>query len=508
IILLLTGCGKKVEYDPNNFLETGDKIVKEKITIRMFAPLHSLHSREGYNAMRLFKEMEEITNIHIEWSLAPVQSYDEIRATQWQSKNKVDAFFLYNSLEDVVRYGQNGTIYELTDYIDKYAPNYNSILEANPSYRTEATFNGKMYSMLSINDVPRDQTFKQFINKKWLDNLGLDVPTTTEEYYEVLKAFKNGDPNGNGIPDEIPLSSASLKQTRNFLMSAFGYVSTGLEVNDDIVQFVAKTENYQEYLKYTNKLYAEHLLDNNTYAMTESDLAGKGSLVGSFDGAAGYLIAGESRDADYIALPPLTSPFNNQQMWLGFQNVNPSAIIIPKTSPYVKELIRWMDFLYSPLGIELQSFGKAGEDFTWDDEGHTSFTFNVPKGMNIEEFRGGITPAVGLGVVAYFSKEIALKDNNIYTQRINKQVDDAHYLDYLKIPLPILTFTNPENTQLAIIKTDLDIYMAVIEQKFVTGQLALNPKNWQDHLDNLTKLKVNDLLNIYQTAYNRRRDSL
>ena len=47
--------------------------------------------------------------------------------------------------------------------------------------------------------------YKIWINQTWLDNLGLDVPTTTEELYTVLKAFKENDPNGNGIQDEYPL---------------------------------------------------------------------------------------------------------------------------------------------------------------------------------------------------------------------------------------------------------------------------------------------------------------
>ena len=187
----VTGCDKnKVQYDPDNFIATGDKIVKEKIELTFFAPLHSLHTKEGYNAMKLFKIMEEKTNIHINWVYGNVSSYDEIRASQWTSKKRPDAFFLWNSTEEVVKYGENGTIYELTDYIKDYAPNYQAILDNNPEYKKAATFNGKMYSTLCINDVPRDQTFKQYINKQWLTNLGLDMPKTTDELYHVLKAFK------------------------------------------------------------------------------------------------------------------------------------------------------------------------------------------------------------------------------------------------------------------------------------------------------------------------------
>ena len=133
VFLSMVGCdGDKVEYNPDNFLATGDKIVKEKIELTFFAPLHSLHTKEGYNAMKLFQKMEEITNIKINWVYGSVSSYDEIRATQWTSKKRPDAFFLWNSTEEVVKYGENGTIYELTDYIKEYAPNYQALLDSNP----------------------------------------------------------------------------------------------------------------------------------------------------------------------------------------------------------------------------------------------------------------------------------------------------------------------------------------------------------------------------------------
>ena len=504
VLSTLVGCGsKKVAYDPDNFLATGDKIVKEKIELTFFAPLHSLHTKEGYNAMKLFKIMEEKTNIRIKWVYGNVSSYSEIRATQWTSKNRPDAFFLWNSTEEVVKYGQNGTIYELTDYIKDYAPNYQALLDSNPEYKKAATFDGKMYSTLAINDVPRDQTFKQYINQKWLDALDLDMPTNTEELYQVLKAFKTEDPNGNGINDEIPLSSASLNQTRNFLMSAFGYVSTGMEIVDEKAVFVPTTDNYRAYLEYANRLYKEKLLDNNTFTMDERALAAKGSLVGCFDGAAAYLIAGEANDADYAAVSPLTSSINSEKMWLGFNSVSPSAIIIPKTSPYVKEIVRWIDFLYSEEGIMLQAFGEEGVDFTWNDEEKTSFTFNVPNGMNIEEFRGTLTPSVGLGVVTYFSKNFVLKEDNVYTSRINQVVEEAGYMDYLKVPVPDLLFTKEEQNRLAIIETDLEIYMSVFEQKMISGKEEINDTTWKAHLDNLKKLKVEELIKIYDAAYQR-----
>ncbi len=503
-IMALASCGKETGYDENNFNATGDRIVKETINLTFFAPLHALHDKEGYNDMKLFKKMEEITGIHINWVYGSASTYDEIRASQWQAKERPDAFFLWNPTDEVYEYGKAGLVYELTEYINDYAPNYKAILDGNPEYQKLATFDGNMYSTLAINDVPRDQTFKQYINQKWLDALDLDMPTSVEDYLDVLNHFKNDDPNGNGIPDEIPLSSASLYQTRNFLMSAFGHVSTGLEVDDNgNVIYVPSTTNYRSYLEYAHSLYVNKYLDNNTFVMTERDVAAKGDLVGSFDGSAAYLIAGMDNDADYTAIPPLTSSINSEKMWLGFNTTTPSAIMVPKTTPYIREIVRWMDFLYSQQGIYLQCFGEENVDFVWTDETKSSFVFEVPEGQSIEEYRGTITPGVGLGQVTYWDKRFVLKEANAYTQRINDAVESAGYMDFLKIPLPDLVFTANEKSQIAIIETDLEIYMDVFEQKCVSGRITLSETEWTNHLNTLNQIHVADLLSVYQAAYDR-----
>jgi putative aldouronate transport system substrate-binding protein len=103
----------------------------------------------------------------------------------------------------------------------------------------------------------------------------------------------------------------------------------------------------------------------------------------------------------------------------------------------------------------------------------------------------------------FISKDFILKENNELTHSINVNVENANYIDYLKVPVPELAFTSDEISRLAIIKTDLDIYMKVFEEKIVTNKVKLNDTEWDKHLDNLSKLKVNELINIYESAYAR-----
>ena len=76
-------------------------------------------------------------------------------------------------------------------------------------------------------------------------------------------------------------------------------------------------------------------------------------------------------------------------------------------------------------------------------------------------------------------------------------------MDYLKIPVPELIYTSNEQSRVAIIETDLDIYMQVFEEKIVSGKLELTDDEWNKHLANLKKLKIDELIKIKNDAYER-----
>lgn len=509
MLTALTGCGQKeTSSDGDRALgsvnESGYPVVEKQITLRMFAPKHALHTE--YANMVLFQEMEKKTNIKVEWILASTENYPEARALAWNSKDLPDAFFLWNNVDEQIKYAESKLIVPFEDLIDKYMPNYKKAMEKYPEITALTTLpDGHIYSTAIINEVPRDKTFKQYINKNWLDALNLNIPQTVDELYTVLTAFKEKDPNGNGLNDEIPLSTVSMYQTRNFLMSAFGYVSTGVELDGDKTVYVPQTNNYKEYLTYANKLYSAGLMDNSTFIMTAKDLAAKGNqgIVGSFDGAAPYLVVGKQMDQDYVAVSPLTSSISDKKMWLGFDDLWPTGFVITKANKNVAATLRWIDYLYSDEAKPLQSYGMENKNWKWDDSAKSTWSFNYPDNMDPEQYRGTITPAVGLGSIAWLDKEFILKDSTPLVRRINEQVDAAKYMDYLKKPYPQVMFTADENKKLSIIKTDLDTYMKTIEVEFVTGKKALDDKNWQEHLDTLKKMNVDEMIKIYSDAYAR-----
>lgn len=104
-----------------------------------------------------------------------------------------------------------------------------------------------------------------FIRQDWLDTLGLEQPETIEDWYEVLTAFKNEDPNGNGIQDEIPLSGIDLASGLfSYLLSAYdlpaGVGPWWYDENGEVF-CVYTTEEYKNFVTEMNRWYAEGLID-------------------------------------------------------------------------------------------------------------------------------------------------------------------------------------------------------------------------------------------------------
>ena len=228
---MFTGCGSSQQAAGSSGAEagqtqTGDNslfnepgqlpIVNEPVTLTVFAPANPDGSWEDNE---MVKELEETTGIHLEWQTC---------AASDNVQEKLSTMFASGDLPDIIltgvgssnRYdkateqalGEQGLILPLNDYLDTVSVGYKQALDEIEGMRDYITTpNGNIYSLPNVDGSLHVQyNMKLWINTQWLDNLGLEMPTTTEEFYQVMKAFKEQDANGNGdLNDEIPLSTVT-----------------------------------------------------------------------------------------------------------------------------------------------------------------------------------------------------------------------------------------------------------------------------------------------------------
>lgn len=331
------------------------------------------------------KHVEEKLNVKIQWEIAPTQGQKQRKNLLFASGDYTDVFLHGNHAEEgltrteQMQLGSQGILIPLNDLIEQHAPNIRQALDELPFLRPGITApDGNIYALPEVNICFHcDYQQKMWINTKWLSNLGLSMPTTTEEFYQVLKAFKEQDANGNGDPnDEIPMSAATNAWRSNvegFLMNAFIYTNTDhyLVVDSGNVGLAASDPKWQEGLRYLNKLYSEGLIDPAAFTQNRDALFQLGTVPGDYailgavpGGFYGDFVDRETeRNKEYDTVPPLVGPDGTQYAtFYGGVGDGFFAITNKATEAEAVKAIQLADYLYTEEGAVLAEYGEITDD--------------------------------------------------------------------------------------------------------------------------------------------------
>jgi putative aldouronate transport system substrate-binding protein len=268
----------KTAEGENNLNATGMPIVKEPITLTVLTTRWG-NMGDSFTNNEFLKELEEKSNVKIVWQVQSLNDWGEQKGIMLAGGELPDIIMGFQTFNDSDIMSNLDLFLPLDDLIENYMPNYSKAMEEMPDLKKIATFpDGKMYSMgknLPLRPISCNQPI---INKVWLDNLNLEVPTTLDELYTVLKAFKEQDANGNGDPnDEIPISGA--KGISMDFLNPFGITDINgykIMVNEDsTLTYYPTSEAYKEGIKWLHKLYSEGIIDPETFTQDDSMLSAK-----------------------------------------------------------------------------------------------------------------------------------------------------------------------------------------------------------------------------------------
>lgn len=500
----LVGCGGEDTADNAALVhKEGYPIVDEPITLQVMGEKAAIQG--PWEDMEFFKHMEEMTNIHLEFKTPGGENYNELKNLAFASGEMPD-FFFSGSLtrQDEFNYGTQGQLIPLQELIDEYAPNIKEMLSQKPDVKKLITIEDNIYALPSVSD--NGSCINLWINYKWLDKLGItEVPQTTDELYNMLVRFKNEDPNGNGEADEIPLSATKMFGLREVMISYFGNLSADIEVDEDgKVFFSPITDNYKEYLKFANKLYAEGLLDSEVYTQTVPQWTAKGNdnKLGVTFQAAPFLIydvQDSEENLKYKLLPPLTSPTNSEAIYpMLSTGITTGVFAITSSNKYPEATMRWVDWLYSEEGA---IYASHLDYWQWRDEEHTSWENTWPADQqDTEKFRGSLTPACGGAVPAwnrssYFDKQYDVVNNWLNAQNKEYTFPVARYA------FPQLSYNEEEQRIINERKPDITSYVEQMEAKFITGVEPI--ENFDSFVATIQKMGIDEVIRVSQEAYDK-----
>ncbi|MCL2833188.1 MAG: extracellular solute-binding protein [Treponema sp.] len=472
------------------------------------------------NNMEVLKKLEKEANVKVNWLIYPNATWNERKNLILNSGDLPDVFYM-NAVNnaDIERYGPQGLFVDLTQLVNQYAPRLVKAFDQVPVYKALCTSptNGKMYVIARAAEREANTLISQiYFYKPWLDKLGLKMPTTYQEFYDVLKAFKTGDPNGNGKQDEFPFSFGNGEGTYSItqLFSMFGYgyqgfLATGnggffVNVNDKAV-FVPGTDRYKEAVIWLHQLFAEGLLNEEDFATSDTKLLNSKChadpvQVGSFVAFDSNIVCPAERLDDYVRLDvPLKGP-HGDQIWVSAGNVanmGGTQFVMTNKAKDQPAIMRWLDAHFDPrTSIEL-FLGPVGTTL-YDNNGMLDY-IPTPAGLSYSEFRYGNCPVHVPLVIA----------GDDWGKTVQVMDEDAARLDWMRGPLkPYLTqkfiygYANADESKWMLAQgKDITDYFRPIEAKWlIQGGIE---QEWDSVQARLKAMGVDDYTKIMQSQIDR-----
>ncbi len=410
-----------------------------------------------------------------------------------------DLFFKVGIPKDVIDgYGEDGIFIPLEDLIREYAPNLTKILDEREGWNNITAADGHVYSLPMIGDPNITGNNPLYINKAWLDKLGLEEPKSLDELYTVMKAFKEQDPNGNGEADEVPMVfSAEIFIANRF--SAYiddVYYDTQMRIENDAIDFFPATEKYKtEYLAFLEKCYEEGLLYQDMYTDTYQNqraMAKEKTMFGIFSCSTSAVWAPNNEEAaQYKILRPWNDSFPLSN------GVDATAAAITDKCENPEVLIAWMDQFYTEEGSYLCRKGIKGEHFDIADDG-TLITIVDPNSGNIGFYGTVATPCwvppYQENVEASATPEASAFNNYMIQERIDlRNMETGTFM-------PLLTIASDKSADVASYLTDILAYVHNYEAQVVTGQIDLE-ETWDTYLETLKAMELDAVVEAYNEAY-------
>ena len=468
-------------------------------------------------------------------------------------------------------YGKNGLLRSFTPYIEKYGSIINEVFAAKPVTRPMISdLEGNIYALPRITECYHCfRGPKAWYYKPWLDKLGLEVPQTTEEFYEMLQAFKTQDPNGNGQADEIPLTGSNTGWDSSnifaFLAGSFLYTTSagsgpGPTLNGDKIVAANAGPEYRELLRYLNRLYSEGLITDLTFTMSAADYKRTvesaeppvvGVALSQYPGVfAEWSISPENGTKknrgyeSFYPLSPLEGP--NGIRYANYYNpyIGVSKYTVMSTSnPYPALTFRLLETVMLPEATVRAQRGIGGEagaegvDYYIAPEGTKTLTdedalwvrYNpddpypdppkegdpvpiptnnpMPNRWNTVDINGDEKFGFISKVGRLPPKEGIDPDRTGYID-ILQSSSKQNYDPYnapVSLMLPPLIIADEFTDELADLNSGIREYIGQESVKFVRGEKSVED-DWQTYLEDLDSLGLPRYLEIFQQLYDEQKD--
>lgn len=485
----LTGCGG-----------SGEEIVPEEIVWVLLEEDEKL-----YNSLAGIEKIEEATGVNITFKLMTKEEYNYMLASG--KYPDVMVAYLYNG--EVLDLFNRGVAIEVSELIENNSIYLRSIYKENPDiYQEVQTNDGKLIYFPSLNPMKSDEDFYRLayagllIRQDWLDKLGLKVPADIEEWHRVLTAFKTGDPNGNGIADEIPFDDFRYQ----VFGAAFG-VFEGISLNrDGQVIYGPMEDEYKEFLRTMNQWYEEGLIGQS--AVTGSSKWSAANIIndisGSFYGLDNawrvYLpsLLETNGEAVLTAVPiPKAKDGKSYASTANLKtHIRNQVTVITSACRNPEAAMKVIDYMYSEEGSDYLTWGIEGETY---QVGANGAKYLLPGALELAEDGYLNLHHAAIGHVAfpkYDGETVVLQtypEEQLIAEKIWANCDTS-----LIYP-PNILFPATDREKVNELLPEIGKYVEEMRMAYVTGEKSLD--TFDEFRAALVEMGIEEVIEIYGKNY-------
>ena len=531
MVLSLAGCGgksEKKELNKGEFQEVDTAELafplKEKATLTGMTSFPA-NTESNPNNRTIFKRLQEKTNVEIEWTAIQADQWaDKIALNMANTKNLTDFVFTAGFGDsDLLKYAKQGVIIPLEKYIDAYMPNLSAVFEKYPEYKTMCTdTEGHIWALPWIEQLGSDKTAIQtldnmsFINKKWLDFLGLEIPETVDEFEQVLIAFRDHASELQaefGIEGDIIPMSCILNdggQDPAILINGFGEgygdpdPGRHIVVTDDLKVICSATQQgYKDGLQWMHHLYEEGLIDPEAFTHDWSTYVSKGKS-GRYGVCFSWDVANIDNLKDWVPLPVLTADTtnltpDNGSFTSGFDR---GRCVVTAVAENPALVCAWLDQMYDPFQSPQNNWGTYGEEDEFD-------IFELGTNADGEEMLthaplGDASP-VEVREAEAVSGPLAVLDE-YYDKYVTCPGDAQYRLDWIeefytpdmhtKYIYPNVFMSREDNEKLSNLQADIQKTINAKKSDWIMN--GFTDADWDEYIESLNKYGLEEYLSIFQ----------
>ena len=488
-------------------------------------------------------KVQDLAGVKIDWK---VQA-----GTNDENKQAYLAMMSSGNYPDIIKWQHNntyaggisqlyadGVVMPLNDIIDQYMPNYKAMLDSHPDIAKSLKNDDGLYlyfTAINPMDTPVDRMgitwWGLMLRQDWMENVGIEkVPTTIAEWEELLTAFRDLDPNNNGLQDEIPFDAGSAGHA--LFMPAFDILN-GIYVNTEgKVGYGEYTQNYKEYLEVMNRWYEQGLIKNiynEDGSLVGSDVVDQdiyADLCGSMKALANYWeqrlpqLLTKNPNAYFEPVPwPADADGKVYGGYTGVSYIDRVQTIITTSCKNVEAAAKLIDTMFTEEGTNCTTWGildgdpilTSREDTAWtkgngtytvDENGvkHETewanlMTENFYDGAFANKYRYAMShvsfPRWGAGDYLAATRE----PNYVASAKLWGEASNA-----LEYPAAIVLSVDAQKAAAPQLD-EINTYINDMTKKFITGEEPLT--NFDNYMDQLQKMGIEDLIAAYQAAYDQ-----